>query len=319
MSNSNSDIQISIIVPVYNVVDYIERCLNSLISQTFKDFEIIIVDDGSTDGSEKICDKYEKNYDNITVIHQKNAGLSVARNVGIKKSIAPYLLFVDSDDTIDLNTCQKLYDAAMTMDTDIVRANSVVVQGEKCIPEKKKSVTEGKIYRGVDFLVENVKNHTMPMCAPFGLYRKKLIEENNLFFKEGILHEDELWTPQVYLHASKVAWIDYNFYYHYVRENSITHSKNKSRNAKDLINTCYLLYKKYSLLKRTYRIVLCDYLCMLYLNAVYVGKIYTAEKKFPLKTAYSIKNRLKALFYCISPYLYIRCNEWVKRRIIKEG
>lgn len=315
--DSNAQVEISIIVPVYNVEKYLERCLKSLISQTFENYEIILIDDGSSDNSGKICDEYAKRYEKIRVIHQKNAGLSAARNVGIKQSIAPYILFVDSDDTIDEFACEKLYETMMKENADIVRANSIIVNGEKLFPEKKKNVISGKIYKGIDFLVKNVQKGAMPMCAQFSLYRKKTFEACNLFFKEGILHEDELWTPQVYLVASKVVWMDYDFYYHYVRENSITHSKNKSRNAKDLISICFMLYKRYEKLDKENRRILNDYLCMLYLNAVFIGRIYDANKRFPLKTAYSLKNKIKSVFYGVSPRLYCKCNEIVKRSLFK--
>ena len=315
--DSNAQVEISIIVPVYNVEKYLERCLKSLISQTFENYEIILIDDGSSDNSGKICDDYAKRYEKIRVIHQKNAGLSAARNVGIKQSIAPYILFVDSDDTIDEFACEKLYETMMKENVEIVRANSIIVKEEKFFPEKKKNVISGKVYNGLEFLVRNIQNGTMSMCAPYSLYKKDIIEKSNLFFKEGILHEDELWTPQIYLEASKVVWLDYDFYYHYIRENSITQAKNKSRNANDLINICFTLYKRYEKLDKENRRILNDYLCMLYLNAVFIGRIYDANKRFPLKTAYSLTNKIKSVFYGVSPRLYCKCNEIVKRSLFK--
>lgn len=311
--DSNAQVEISIIVPVYNVEKYLERCLKSLLSQTFENYEIILIDDGSSDNSGKICDDYAKRYEKIRVIHQKNAGLSAARNVGIKQSIAPYILFVDSDDTIDEFACKKLYETMMKENVDIVRANSIIVKEGKFFPEKKKNVISGKVYNGLEFLVRNIQNGTMSMCAPYSLYKKDIIEKSNLFFKEGILHEDELWTPQIYLEASEVVWLDYDFYYHYIRENSITHSKNKSRNANDLINICFTLYKRYEKLDKENRRILNDYLCMLYLNAVFIGNHKKEDRFFALKLAYSIKNRSKALLYMISPRFYINLNRFIKK------
>ena len=101
--------KVSVIIPIYNASSTLEKCLNSIINQTYKNLEIILVDDGSTDSSGKICDKFAKNDDRIKVIHKKNEGLGKTRNVGILESTGDYLFFVDSDDFIDLNTIEKLY------------------------------------------------------------------------------------------------------------------------------------------------------------------------------------------------------------------
>lgn len=306
------NIKISIIVPVYNVENYIARCVESLIHQTLKDIEIILVDDGSTDNSGRICDGFARKHENIDVIHQRNMGLSAARNTGILHALAPYILFVDSDDYIDLESCEKMYYVALRTKADIVRANSVKVFDKKYIPEKKKVVLEKEIYLGKDFLVQNVKKHAMPMCAPYALYKRDLLKKQELYFKEGILHEDELWTPQVYLKAERVVWIDYNFYYHCIREGSITKSKNQKKNANDLILVCNILFKQYCLLEKKDRNILLDYLCMLYLSGVYKGKIIEADRDFPLKTACSLRNRLKAILFKCSPKFYCKCNDMLK-------
>ena len=112
--------KISIVVPVYNVENYIEECINSIINQTYKNLEIILVDDGSTDSSGKICDKFAKNDDRIKVIHKKNEGLGKTRNVRILESTGDYLFFVDSDDFIDLNTIEKLYNRSNNGTMDLV-------------------------------------------------------------------------------------------------------------------------------------------------------------------------------------------------------
>ena len=108
-----NDILISIVVPIYNVESYLHRCIDSLINQTYKAIEIILVDDGSTDSCGKICDDYEKRYTNIKVIHKDNGGLSDARNCGLDKVMGEYVFFIDSDDYIALNTVEKFVDVAL--------------------------------------------------------------------------------------------------------------------------------------------------------------------------------------------------------------
>ena len=109
-------VNISIVVPVYNVENYLVECLQSILEQTYKDFELILVNDGSVDKSGEICDEYKKKYDNIKVVHQKNQGQSVARNNGVKLSEADWIMFVDSDDVIHPNLLEYLYRAVTESD-----------------------------------------------------------------------------------------------------------------------------------------------------------------------------------------------------------
>lgn len=306
-------IKVSIIVPVYNIIEYLDECLNSLINQTCNEIEIILVDDGSTDGSGELCDNYTNKYGNIKTIHQENGGLSKARNTGINNALGEYILFVDSDDYINKDTCRFLYDVAEKYNCEIVTYNEIKVKNG--IEEKgfTRPVKEYEVYDGTTLLVESIKGHSVSMCAPFALYRKSFITEHGIYFKEGILHEDELWTPQIYLKAKRAIYVNKHFYYHRYREDSITHIKNKERNSKDLINTCYILYDIYSNIEENQRKYLYNYLCMLYLWAVFIGKNYYADKKFALKTASSKKNRLKAILYFISPHVYIMINSYIKK------
>ena len=114
------DIKISIIVPVYNVKEYLRECLESLVNQSFENYEIIIINDGSTDGSDLICQKYKERYENIRYYSQSNKGQSAARNLGVRKSKGEYILFVDSDDYIVKDACRVLYKSAIKYDVDIV-------------------------------------------------------------------------------------------------------------------------------------------------------------------------------------------------------
>ena len=117
------DSKISIIVPVYNAEKYLVECLNSLVEQTYKNIEIILIDDGSIDNSAKICDEYAKKDERIKVVHQKNSGVSVARNNGLDMHTGDYVMFVDSDDWIELNTCEILINNIISNDKDILIYN----------------------------------------------------------------------------------------------------------------------------------------------------------------------------------------------------
>lgn len=300
--------QVSIIVPVYNIVELLPACVDSLVNQTYKNTEIILVDDGSTDGSSDLCDKYEKEYDNIVCVHQVNRGLSSARNTGIKTSTGKYVLFVDSDDYIKLETCEVFVALAEKYNCDMVAGDEIKLTGTRETDGFTRGIDINRVYDGREFLLKSLKTKHLSMCAPYSMYRRTLITDNEIFFKEGILHEDELWTPQITLKAQRLVYSGYRFYYHRYREGSITHSKIKTKNSKDLISTCYELYDLYSKLDEEFRNFLMDYLCMLYLSAVYIGIDKTANRKFALKTARSIKNRMKAILFAISPGFYFSTN-----------
>ena len=122
--------EISILVPVFNVEPYLEKCLKSLLAQTFQDIEIILVDDGSTDGSGEICDRFATTDERIHVIHKPNEGLSCARNIGISASTAPYIMFADSDDWVEPDFCQSPYRAAVDNNADLVLFSFTLVPAD---------------------------------------------------------------------------------------------------------------------------------------------------------------------------------------------
>ena len=113
-------VKVSIIVPVYNVENYIERCLKSLVNQTLKDIEILIINDGTPDNSIEICEKYAKNDNRIKIFNKENEGLGLTRNYGIERATGEYIAFVDSDDYVTLDMCENLYNAAIENNADIV-------------------------------------------------------------------------------------------------------------------------------------------------------------------------------------------------------
>lgn len=233
---------ITAIVPVYNVEQYLDKCIQSLISQTIPFDEIILIDDGSKDNSGLICDEWATKNESVRVVHQKNGGLSAARNAGINVANGDYLLFVDSDDTIDNDTIEKFEKAVDGRKADLVVANlRVVCEGEKPV-DRPHSLSDSKgIISGKDYLIYELKNNTMHMASVQCLYNREFVIKNNLYFTKGLLHEDELFTPTVFMKANTVIPTGFSFYNHMMRDGSITTQKDKTRNAKSIIEICYLL------------------------------------------------------------------------------
>lgn len=212
---------ISIIVPVYNVKDYIERCVASLLNQTKSEFEIILVDDGSTDGSGAICDKLQKTDSRIQVIHQQNRGLSGARNQGLKAAMGEWITYIDSDDWVDARYLEVLYQNAVQHQAEISVCSFEPVW-EKENQRKKKQLREEKPYMltGKEAAKEIVKNSRRPMITAWGkLYHKNL--KGLLEYPEGRIHEDEFVTYRVMYAADTVVVSLMPLYKYLQREGSI--------------------------------------------------------------------------------------------------
>ena len=311
----------SIIVPVYNVKEYLKECMESLISQTFLNYEIILIDDGSTDGSSDLCDLYKGK--KTHVIHQHNNGLSAARNEGIKNASGDYLLFVDSDDYISINALEKFSDVLEIYPVDILYARAYRLFTDGRVKPKKEVFFETKVpINGIKYYEEAVKMGAMSACAPFSICKREWFIKNNLFFESGILHEDELWAPRAFYMANSVLGLNDFFYYHRIREGSITQTmdiEKMKKNGLDLIRICLILDKFSNTYTRSESRWLRNNISMLYKSAVFHARLDQTHKdvidrSFPIKNAFSIKERAKSMLFFFSPTLYC-CLDDKKKRI----
>lgn len=212
---------ITIVVPVYNVIDYLERCLDSIVAQTYKKYDVIAIDDGSTDGCGELCDEYAGQYAHIHVIHQKNSGLSAARNAGIEWALqysdSQYLSFIDSDDWIHPQYLEWLYSAIQTEGCAIAIGKFMKISADSCkfewgIPH----VTTVQLF---DFYCDHSTNFTVTWGK---LYHK--VDFAKIRFPEGKLHEDEFTVWKVLFRYDRAAFIDIPIYAYYQRNDSIIHS-----------------------------------------------------------------------------------------------
>ena len=214
----------SIIVPVYNVENYLEECIKSILAQTIVDYEIILVDDGSTDNSCELCDLFQKNYKKIKTYHVPNGGLSSARNYGVEKSTGKYLVFIDSDDFIrstalqDFKACIERYP-----NIDIITSNGkYLVYKNKMYAAKypdQFSTLDGK--DGISWVISFLKSGIDNWNAPGQCFRKDFWCNNKFIFKKGRLSEDVELIYKVMLKARKMAIIDTFYYYRQSRPDSI--------------------------------------------------------------------------------------------------
>ena len=211
--------EISVIIPLCNVEKYLARCLDSVINQTFKDIEIICVDDGSIDNSVTIAEQYAEKDPRISLIYQENKGPSAARNVGLKIARGKYISFVDGDDWIDLNFLEKLHNAAESSNADAACAEVQRPHASGRSPYKLKFKSE----QILSTVQEKYRVLDIPMrCYIWNkIYRRDELERQNLKFIEGMLFEDIPFTTHFLLNCGKVVTVPGVRYYYWVNPKSI--------------------------------------------------------------------------------------------------
>ncbi len=228
---------ISVIIPVYNVENYLYKCVNSILCQTYKDIEIILIDDGSTDSSSSICDELKTMDNRIVVIHKNNGGLSSARNAGLKIAKGEYISFVDSDDLIHPQTFEIFFKTLIDTHSDIVFSDLFrFTEYESIINFNNFSNYEICEYTTIDSLVHLLHNtipSIIPACAK--LYKRELF--NNIHFPENKLHEDEFVAHKLLSASRKTSYIKLPLYYYYRgNTNSICASKMDDKRFSDIID-----------------------------------------------------------------------------------
>ena len=231
----NSDYKVSVIVPVYNVEQYLSDCLESICRQTLKGIEIIVVNDGSTDNSLSIIKSFQQKYSNIKLINKKNGGLSSARNAGIDMAVGEYLFFVDSDDFIDLDTLEKMYVKAKETHCPLIICGILQYWSDNKKKLYKKCISDKESIYDADLLYKLQLSGRMGCQCCNKLYKREIWISHSLRFREGDYYEDIEMAFKV-VQAYQQAYIMNSPYYKYrMRQNSIVVSTNK-KIIKDFIN-----------------------------------------------------------------------------------
>ena len=216
---------ISVIIPVYKVEEYLCRCVDSVLAQTYTNMEIILVDDGSPDNCPVMCDEYARQDSRVKVIHQENAGLSGARNAGIDMAQGQWLAFVDSDDYLAADFLEQLYQACVDTDSSLSVCRWEYVRGEAILEH---GTGETRVYTGREMLANlYVPDGAYFVVAWNKLYRKELFED--IRYPLGRIHEDEATTYRIYDKVKKAAYVDRSLYGYFVTPVSITRGFNPKR------------------------------------------------------------------------------------------
>lgn len=284
-------IKVSIIVPVYNSEKYLQKCLDSLINQTLNDIEIIVVNDCSIDSSKKIINQYKNKYGSkiLDIYLSKNKGQGNARNIAIERAIGEYILFVDSDDYIELDTCEILYKKAKEKAYDIICFDITKIINQNYVVKKLEydSSIEGTIDLNKRKKLIDAKGYFSTR-----MYKRKLIIDNNLKFPIGIHYEDSVFNTLSLLYANNVAKIDKPLYFYLIRRDSSSNSYNQERLYDRITTTEFMLkeVKKRQLYDKYKSIVDMKYLKMTVGNIHLCLDMFDKVNKNKLK---EIKNNFK--------------------------
>lgn len=237
--------KISIIIPVYNVEEYLRECLDSVVNQSFKDIEIICINDGSTDNSYKILEEYSKTYDNFKIINQSNKGLSTARNEGLKIAMGEYVYFIDADDVLKENALDIIWNNCKQKHPDVLFfsfenfSDSQSLKNrfeDKFKGKKRNSICLNKM-SGKDLLNFFCKNNEYYVNVWIQVLRREFLLKNKITFYDGIIYEDNLYTLKVLLEARSAYCTNDILYAKRIRENSIVTKKQDSESVRGLLVT----------------------------------------------------------------------------------
>lgn len=270
---------ISVIIPVYNVEKYLEECVNSVLAQTYKNIEIILVDDGSTDSSGKLCDNFSEKHSNIQVFHKENGGQSTARNMGLEYAKGKYIYFLDSDDIIVPVALEKLCDVAEADCSDVVFFDAESFIDEKPDEEMKQTYLRTHKYpvqNGIKAF-EQMQELNEYHCVVWGmLLRKEFLLENVIKFIPGIYYEDMAYTYELLCRAGTVSQCPEVLYKRRYRPNSTMTSK-KSKKYFDSSVAVYEYIRDFSV---AYRLIEFDF-----------AKKYVARNAFNVFNNYQLLNK----------------------------
>lgn len=236
--------KVSIIVPIYNVEKYLERCIDSIINQTYKNLEIILIDDGSTDKCRNICENYKEKDSRIIVDHKENGGLSTARNRGLDISTGKYILFVDSDDYICDTMIEELLKLLLKYNADIAHCNfKIVDEFGNNMNDKHKDLYDENLMNSYETIYSYIVDYRVKVMAWNKLYRRELFDY--IRFKDGYVYEDEIIFPEIISKSELNITTNKKLYFYTYNNNSITKTDFNESKLKSKKYLCDFLEKFY--------------------------------------------------------------------------
>ena len=315
-----NDLMVSVVVPVYNMELYLHKCISSILEQTYSNYEIILVNDGSSDMSPRICDEYSEKYTKIKVIHKTNGGLSDSRNCGVEAAAGDYVMFVDADDYLDSFAMSTLVNVIKETKTNIAQMKSYIVNEDYTIRLNQSTGTGAIRVVTSQQYIRNICNKTGSESVCDKLFAKKILQQYK--FEVGRLNEDFLFLSSVLMSGESIAEVDYSGYFYYQRPGSISHSgvgpslldsiRNGfflAKQAKEILPDVELDYKRFALYQARVFFILMPWDWVRYSNSSYLDILYILKQlRFDItKTNLSVFDKAFLTMTSIVPNLTIAC------------
>ena len=298
-----SNVRLSIIIPVYNVEQYLQNCVQSVITQTYQDLQVILVNDGSTDSSGILCDQLAQQDCRIQVVHKENGGLSSARNAGLKVATGDYVAFLDSDDVyLQADGLAQLMAVALAEHPDVLLFQAVDIYPHRQSARKANDADYLATHTGTEVFHQLVRTQSFNMSACFQLIRRELLEKRQLYFEKGLLSEDVDWSLRLWRYVNKVRAINLPLYGYQHREGSITttYTIRNLRSYEHIFAKFVRLYEERLVNDATelYWKTVMGYLAQMYTNCLYnYGQLSVQERK---ENYYILKDHVSLLNHSIS-------------------
>ncbi|MDE7327299.1 MAG: glycosyltransferase [Lachnospiraceae bacterium] len=236
-------LKFSVIVPVYNVEKYLRTCVDSILCQNIpaEEYEVILINDGSTDNSGVICEEYEKRFPNIILFSQKNKGPSATRNRGLKIAKGKYIIFVDSDDHVQKDTFSVIFQEMEKgkLDALLVNSDTRTKNGKLVSVLKPGRFKPGEVTDSTDYILRH--GFRVPVMVWHYVYRRDFLKKEGLIFAEGLLHEDQEWIAHWFPLCKRIGYLDVVFYHYILSDVSIMRNKN--------LKKCFDLFKIFELIQ----------------------------------------------------------------------
>jgi len=293
-------VKVSVIIPVYNVEEYIDKCLKSLINQTLKEIEIIVVNDGSPDNSQKIIDKYVKKYpEKVKSFIKENGGQGSARNYGLLQANGEYIAYVDSDDCVETNMLEEMYNKAISNNSDIVVCGNNVVS------------MNGEIIKVEPAVIYNDSNLDIlfgKMAVWNKIYKKELLLKNKIEFRQKVWYEDIDFSVKILFDSLNVSFVDKPFYNYLLRPGSTMNNSNIKRNLElnlafdEMIN----YFKNNNTYEKNYEKL--EFLCLYHMYISGITRVINC--KVPMKDKKVIIN--KYIDYVKNNFKTFKNNKYIK-------
>ena len=275
--------KLSIIIPVYNVEQYLQNCVQSVLTQTYQDLQVILVDDGSTDSSGILCDQLAQQDSRIQVVHKVNGGLSDARNAGLKVATGDYVAFLDSDDVYLLpDGIEQMMQVITTDKPDLLLFQCVDIYPHRQSARRAYDTEYIAAHTGEEVFHQLVRTQSFNMSACFQLIRRELLEEHQIYFEKGLLSEDVDWSLRLWRYVEKVRAINLPMYGYQHREGSITttYTIRNLRSYEHIFAKFMQSYEQRTADTEYYWQTVMGYLAQMYTNCLYnYGQLTRVERK----------------------------------------